>query len=232
MACGSSSYPCRSTPPSTETAGGGHCHELPLGWHPPGGPVHRRTAGYGETRGRRVPRAASGSRDRGRLYPVTLRPIGVRTYGGTPFFRPPLPRFGEKDLLRHLALAVFTQTTEVGVGHAPDWLSVRLRRQAEPALMLPDEQDPVARARPPAWFSLRLEGVQVRFAFTVVPSGTGSRAIPRLKVPSYAPRPIRWISPRSSAAPGATEPDCQWRNGPAPPSRGRRRRKSTQGSIS
>ena len=122
-------------------------------------------------------------------YTVTLRPIGVRTYGGTPFFGPPLPRFAEKDLLRHLASAVFTYTTEVASVHAPDLLSARLRRQAEPALMPPDEHDPVASARPPAWFSLRLEGVQVRFAFTVVPSGTGSRAILRLKVPSYVTAP-------------------------------------------
>ena len=128
-------------------------------------------------------------RETGDGYTVTLRPIGVRTYGGTPFFGPPLPRFAEEDLLRHLASAVFTYTTEVASVHAPDLLSARLRRQAEPARMLPDEPDPVARARPPAWFSLRFEGVQVRVAFTVVPSGTGSRAILRLKVPSYVTAP-------------------------------------------
>ena len=52
-------------------------------------------------------------RETGDGYTVTLRPIGVRTYGGTPFFGPPLPRFAEEDLLRHLASAVFTYTTEV-----------------------------------------------------------------------------------------------------------------------
>ena len=105
------------------------------------------------------------------------------------FFGPPLPRFAEEDLLRYLASAVFTYTTEVVSVYAPDLLSARLRRQAEPALMPPDEQDPVASARPPAWFALRLEGVPVRFAFTVVAAGTGSRATVRLKVPSYVTAP-------------------------------------------
>jgi hypothetical protein len=128
-------------------------------------------------------------RETGDGYIVTLRPISVRTYGGTPFFGPPLPRFAEKDLLRHLASAVFTYTTEVASVHAPELLSARLRRQADPALRLPDEPDPVARDRPPAGLLLRLDDVQVRFAFTVVPSGTGSRAILRLKVPSYVTAP-------------------------------------------
>jgi hypothetical protein len=49
-------------------------------------------------------------RDTGDGYAVTLRPVGVRTYGGTLLFGPPLPRFAEEDLLRHLASAVFTYT--------------------------------------------------------------------------------------------------------------------------
>ncbi len=128
-------------------------------------------------------------RDTGDGYAVTLCPIGVRTYGGTLLFGPPLPRFAEEDLLRHLASAVFTYTIELASIHAPELLAGRIRQQAEPALTPPDEHAPVASARPPAWFALRLDGVPVRFAFTVVAAGTGSRATFHLKVPSYATAP-------------------------------------------
>jgi len=128
-------------------------------------------------------------RDTGDGYAVTLRPVGVRAYGDTPLFGLPLPRFAEEDLLRHLASAVFTYTIEFASVQAPDLLTARIRRQAEPALMPPAEHALVARGRPPAWFALRLEGVQVRFAFTVVAAGTGSRATFHLNVPSYATAP-------------------------------------------
>jgi hypothetical protein len=128
-------------------------------------------------------------RETGDGYAVTLLPIGVRTYGGMLLFGLPLPHFSEADLLRHLASAVFTYTIEFTSVQAPDLLTAQIRRQAEPALMPPDEHALVARGRPSAWFCLRLEGVQIRFAFTVVATGTGSRATFHLNVPSYATNP-------------------------------------------
>jgi len=124
-------------------------------------------------------------------YAVSLRPIGVRTYGGTFLFGPPLPNFAEEDLLRHLTSAVFTYAIEVESIHDPDLLSARIRRQAEPAPIPPDERDSAMGTRRMFWFSMSHQGVQVVFGFEAAPLTGNGHVTLYVKVPSYCTSPRR-----------------------------------------
>jgi hypothetical protein len=129
--------------------------------------------------------------DTGDGYAVTLRPVGVRTYGGTFFFGPPLPNFAEEDLLRHLASAVFTYAIEVESIRDLDLLSARILRQAEPAPIPPDERDSATESRRMFWFSMSHQEVQIVFGFEAAPSAGNGHVTLYVKVPSQCTSPRR-----------------------------------------
>jgi hypothetical protein len=124
-------------------------------------------------------------------YAVSLRPIGVRAYGGIFFFGPPLPNFAEEDLLRHLASAVFTYAIEVESIHDLDLLSARILRQAEPAPIPPGERDSATESRRMFWFSMPHQGGRVTFGFEAAPSAGNGHVTLYVKVPSYCTSPRR-----------------------------------------